>query len=174
MTHKIITVHFTVSENPAIGLIPTIDIYELNLVDPSINPLVIDNGVLTEIGVGWYRYDFQTYDQTKNYVYTIDGGSSLVGGERWKIGGNESYVEDISSEVWNETSTDHHITGSTGGVLQQINLETTAIFYRLTEAWGRLGLDPSKPLITGQTEVSFGDIVMALTEVSGHVTLTRQ
>jgi hypothetical protein len=44
----------------------------------------------------------------------------------------------------------------------------------LAEAWGRLGLDPSKPLITGQTQITFGDIVMALAESGGAITLTRQ
>lgn len=49
-----------------------------------------------------------------------------------------------------------------------------AVAIRLAEAWGRLGLDPSKPLVTGQTQISFGDIVMALTESGGNVTATRQ
>jgi hypothetical protein len=44
----------------------------------------------------------------------------------------------------------------------------------LTEVWGRLGLDPAAPLISGTTEISFGSIVMALTEASGTVTVTRQ
>ena len=45
---------------------------------------------------------------------------------------------------------------------------------RLTEAWGRLGLDPANPLISGQTEISFGSIVMALTGNQTSSTLTRQ
>jgi len=49
-----------------------------------------------------------------------------------------------------------------------------AVAIRLAEAWGRLGLDPSKPLVTGETSITFGDIVMALAESSGNVTLTRQ
>jgi len=44
----------------------------------------------------------------------------------------------------------------------------------LTEAWGRLGLDITAPLVSGQTEISFGSIVMALTEASGNVTCARQ
>lgn len=45
---------------------------------------------------------------------------------------------------------------------------------RLTEAWGRLGLDPANPLISGQTEISFGAIVMALSGNETSSTLTRQ
>ena len=50
----------------------------------------------------------------------------------------------------------------------------TDIAIKLTEAWGRLGLDPSKPLISGQTHISFGAIVMALTGNETSSTLTRQ
>lgn len=45
---------------------------------------------------------------------------------------------------------------------------------RMAEAWGRLGLDPAKPLVTEQTHITFGDIVMALTEGAGETTVTRQ
>jgi hypothetical protein len=45
---------------------------------------------------------------------------------------------------------------------------------RLLEAWGRLGLDPTAPLITGQTTITFGSIVMAMTEAAGNITVTRQ
>jgi hypothetical protein len=50
----------------------------------------------------------------------------------------------------------------------------TNIAIQLAEAWGRLGLDPSKPLISGQTEISFGAIVMALAGNETASTLTRQ
>ena len=48
------------------------------------------------------------------------------------------------------------------------------ITVKLAEAWGRLGLDASKPLVTGDTSITFGDIAMALTESGTNVTLTRQ
>lgn len=44
----------------------------------------------------------------------------------------------------------------------------------LTEVWGRLGLDPSAPLTSGTTQITFGSIVMAMTEAAGSVTVTRQ
>jgi hypothetical protein len=49
-----------------------------------------------------------------------------------------------------------------------------AVATRLAEAWGRLGLDPSKPLVTGQTQITFGDIVMAMTGDQNSSTVTRQ
>ena len=61
---------------------------------------------------------------------------------------------DVANAVWN------HSTG-------------LLIAVRLAEVWGRLGLDPLKPLVTGTTQVTFGDIIMALAETTGQVTLTR-
>lgn len=69
--------------------------------------------------------------------------------------GDGASPADIATAVWN------HTTGATLAV-------------RMAEAWGRLGLDPTKPLVTGNTEITFGDIVMALTEIPNQVTLTRQ
>ena len=45
---------------------------------------------------------------------------------------------------------------------------------RLAEVWGRLGLDPSRPLVQDQTQISFGEVLMALSESSDTVTVTRQ
>jgi hypothetical protein len=53
------------------------------------------------------------------------------------------------------------------------NATGAAVATRLAEAWGRLGLDPSKPLITGTTEISFGAIVMAMTGDETSTTVTR-
>ena len=72
-------------------------------------------------------------------------------------------------------------TASSGGVdyaaladtvWQHQGADTLAL--QLAEVWGRLGLDPSKPLISGQTQISFGDIVMALTGNENQSTVTRQ
>jgi hypothetical protein len=71
------------------------------------------------------------------------------------IGGSGPSAADIADAVWQQT---------TGAVVAT----------RIAEAWGRLGLDPSKPLISGQTEISFGAIVMALTGNETSSTLTRQ
>ena len=69
-------------------------------------------------------------------------------------GGTAPSAGDVADAVWSHSS-------------------ATTMAIRLTEAWGRLGLDPSKPLISGQTEISFGAIVMALTGNETSSTLTR-
>jgi len=71
------------------------------------------------------------------------------------IGGSGVTADQVAEAVWAHTTGD-------------------AVATRLAEAWGRLGLDPSKPLISGQTEISFGAIVMALSGNETSSTLTRQ
>lgn len=70
-------------------------------------------------------------------------------------------VDSIPDSVENANAVWAHMTG-------------IVIAARMAEAWGRLGLDPAKPLVTGQTHITFGDIVMALTEGAGETTVTRQ
>lgn len=124
MPTKILTAHFTTGGVPITGLTPTIDIIEMGTIT---NTLIVSSASLTEVGIGWYRYNFVTYDPTKSYVFTIDGGVSLPACERYKYGGNESYVEDISSEVWNEDLLTHLTVGSTGEALAQIKANTATI-----------------------------------------------
>lgn len=124
---KIITVHYTANGAPMTGLSPVIDIFQLDPVTPTTNTHVVSAGATTEISLGFYRYDFVFYDPTMNYVFSFDGGSALTDCDRYKYGGNESYAEDISQEVWDESAIAHTQTGSTGYVLQQIKADTTTI-----------------------------------------------
>lgn len=127
MATKILTVHFTNSGVPVTGLTPTIDIYELDQLDPNTNPLIVNNGPVTEIGGGWYRYDFTTYEFEKNYAFTFDGGPSLSAFERYKVGGNESYRKDVSDGVWEEQATDHTDVGTLGLLINQTKADTAAL-----------------------------------------------
>jgi hypothetical protein len=127
MAIKILTVHFTNNGSPVTGLSPTVDIYELDPVTPTTNTLVVNNGAAIEIGAGWYRYQFTTYDTSKNYVFTFDGGAGLSAYERYKVGGNETYAEEVSDGVWDEQANTHVQTGSTGLILQQTKADTASI-----------------------------------------------
>ena len=87
-----------------------------------------------------------TYQINVNYTVPVQAqGISTSGGD----------PASIASAVW------AHASGA-------------AVATRLAEAWGRLGLDPSKPLVTGQTSITFGDIALALAEAGGSVTVSRQ
>lgn len=127
MASKLLTVHYTSSGLPKTGLSPVVTIFELNAIDPAVNNAVVIDGAAVEIGSGWYRYDFTSYDRAKNYVFTFDGGASLTAYERYKYGGNESYTEDVAPSVWEQQINAHTVSGSTGLVLSQIKADTTTI-----------------------------------------------
>lgn len=127
MGNKIISASFIGASGPITGLTPRIDIWELDPLVPSNNTQVVNKGALTEVGGGWYRYDFASYDPTKSSLFTIDGGNILDPCDRYQTGGNESYVEDIAPAVWDVPSIDHMVGGSTGETLQLIKSDTTSI-----------------------------------------------
>jgi hypothetical protein len=122
MATKIITVHFTTAGVPATGISPTIDIY-----DVLTNTLIVSGGSMSEIGGGWYKYSFATYSYTSKYVFTFDGGGTLVNVDRYKSSGNESHKEDISYAVLDEPITDHTITGSVADTVSKTKADTTTV-----------------------------------------------
>lgn len=126
MVTKLLTAHFTTNGVPRVGLTPSVVVHELSTIDPLSNPIV-STGTADEIGTGWYRYSFVGYDRVKNYVFTFDGGSTLVAHERYKHGGNETHVEDIAPAVWDEQATNHVANGSVGLTLSQIKADTATI-----------------------------------------------
>jgi hypothetical protein len=80
----LITSFFTENGIPKTGLSPTIRIRDL-----SDNSLVITDAVLTEVGDGYYSYEFVEYDDTKDYAIRTDGGASLNNYERYQSATNE-------------------------------------------------------------------------------------
>ena len=54
------------------GLSPTIDIYDL-----ANNSKVINAASMTEVGAGFYKYDFLGQDSDKDYVAIVDGTASI-------------------------------------------------------------------------------------------------
>lgn len=87
----------------------------------------------------------------------VDNVSLIVGNSAGLISvATSGYApEDVAIAVWNHSSA--------------VQLAT-----RLAESWARLGLDASRPVVQGQTSITFGDIALALTEAGGAVTVARQ
>ena len=175
MANKIITVHFTDSGVPETGLTPTIDIFELSSVNPGINTHVVTAGSTVEIGMGFYRYDFASYDPTKSYVFAFDGGAALTAFDRYKYGGNESYVEDIApiaaDAVWNETHNDHLGAGSTGLTLSQIKADTASIL--ISEVTMTALLNTLLKYERNRTKIDVGASQMIIYDDDGVTPLTR-
>jgi len=71
---------------PKTGLSPVIDIWELD------GTHVINNQAMTEIAGGFYKYNFTSYDATKDYVIRSDS-VTLSGSERYAYSSNEHKKE---------------------------------------------------------------------------------
>lgn len=117
ITTKIITAFICSSSEPALGLTPTIRIWEITT---GVDTLVIIDDPMTEVGDGFYKYVFTGYDQSKNWAMRIDAGAPLTGSERFQVAVNESFEEDISFEVWEEDNTLHTAPNTTGALLNLI------------------------------------------------------
>ena len=126
----IINSFFTDVGVPRTGLSPTIRIWE---VDVSAHSLIVTDAAMIEVGGGFYKYDFTTYDTTKNYVIRSDGGAILADSERYEVAATEelkvedAVITDIVNGVWDEASTSHLTSGSTGEVLSQIKADTGSL-----------------------------------------------
>ena len=84
---------FTNAGIPALGLIPTIDVWDSALNHP------INAQAMTEIAGGWYQYDFVAYNDTVDYVIRADGGAGLADFERYVFASNECDSSIAESEV---------------------------------------------------------------------------
>ncbi len=105
----IFTTYFSESGIPKTGLSPTITLRKV-----SDNSIVVDAQVMTEIGNGWYKYDYVSASNTEDYVGVSDS-ITLAGPERYapiatSIQGNVAslqtditFLKDIDSGKWEIT-----------------------------------------------------------------------
>jgi len=106
---------FTDDSLPKTGLTPTIKIR-----DVSDGSILINGASMTEVGDGFYRYDYTTYDSEKDYAIICDGGISLSDVDRYVYAGNENYIDDISSGVWNENIASITTSGTAGNAQMRV------------------------------------------------------
>ncbi len=83
---------FTNGGLPLTGLSPTIRIRDL-----ADNSLVVTDLSMTEVGDGYYKYNFSAYDLDKDYSIRCDGGDTLPNSDRYTYAGNENYLDDIEN-----------------------------------------------------------------------------
>ena len=72
----IISAYFTDSGAPKTGLSPTVTVYDL-----SDNTKDVDAASMTEVGGGFYKYDWSGFDSSGDYTIICDGGSGLSNSE---------------------------------------------------------------------------------------------
>jgi len=80
----LIMTFFTDNGVPKTGLTPS-----LSIIDSDGN-VAVNAQSMTEISLGFYKYNFSTYDEDKDYGIVSDGGSSLSDNERYKVQSNET------------------------------------------------------------------------------------
>jgi hypothetical protein len=115
----LVTTVFTVDGAPETGLSPLVTIRRVDT-----GAVVINQAAMTEVGGGWYKYDFATYDADLDYAINCDGGASLQDEERYTFGTNDHYKDDIADQVWDELVADHTDVGSTSDELAEIRTKT--------------------------------------------------
>jgi len=119
-----ILAYFSNSGTPATGLTtPTIRIRDL-----SSGSLLVNDSTMTEVGDGFYSYDFTTYDKNKDYSIRCDGTAVLVDTDRYVYAGNENYIDDTVNGIWSEPLSGYSGIG-TAGKVQQCDLYDNIVAY---------------------------------------------
>jgi len=88
-----IVAYFEKQGQPAINLHPVIRIRYVE------TGSIVAEDAMEEIGNGFYRFDFYTYDMTEDYTMLIDGGPELIQSERFLEGATGEYGA-ISSNIY--------------------------------------------------------------------------
>jgi len=73
-----LTAYFTENGAPKTGLSPTVTVWDA--LDASVD---VSAQSMTEIAGGWYKYQWSSFDLTKDYVARADGGEGQPSGERY-------------------------------------------------------------------------------------------
>jgi hypothetical protein len=114
---KFVISPFTINGVPATGLTPTIRIRRVD------TNAIVTTGSMSEVGDGWYKFEFKQYSGTLPYAMRIDGGASVPDGERYVWTGNDSFVEDVF---------DHPPEFHTGTLIPSGTTEETRTFGEMT------------------------------------------
>ena len=89
---------FTENGTPKTGLTPTIDVVDTD------GNVKVNAQSMTEISLGFYKYDFTAYDETLDYCMSADGGVTLANNDRYVFATNETAgvanILKISKNKW--------------------------------------------------------------------------
>ena len=99
-----ITAFFTDKGNPKTGLTPTIRIRDVDSTS-----LEVTDENMSEVGDGWYKFNFTDYNEEKTYSFRADGTTTLVGTDRFVFGTNENnevtQVRKVNTNRWEIVNT---------------------------------------------------------------------
>ena len=80
----LIIAFFTDGGTPKTGLSPTLDVWKTD------GTQVVTAQAMTEIGGGFYKYEYTGYDEDEDYVIRADGTATLSGYDRYVFSTNET------------------------------------------------------------------------------------
>lgn len=147
---------------PAAGLSPKVNIRDL-----STHALVVSAGAMTEIGDGFYSYDFSGYNAAKDYAVLCDGGAALSPGERYA-----SAATTVEGEVTGiKAKTD--VMGGPGGIPWSYTLTNSVTSLPIPDArvWITTDLAGKNVIASGYTN-NFG--VVSFTLEAGPINIWRE
>ena len=82
--------YFTESGVPKTGLTAKVSVWRV-----SDNVKLIDDVNMSEVGGGFYKYNYAGYSPQVEYAIRCDGSSVLSNAERYSFAGNEGFHDDI-------------------------------------------------------------------------------
>jgi len=141
--------YFTQDGQPVTGLSPTTLIKD---VDTGLD--VITSAAMSDIGDGFYRYDFSTHDPNKNYAVTCDS-ITLSGVERYTYASSGEYGEVLDTIESTVTVVDVRTT-----LLRKIQTNRLELFDGATDNWVLYDDDAVTPLLTFSVSDKNGDIIV--------------
>ncbi len=86
------TAVFVIDGVAQLGLSPTVRIIRI-----SDNVVVVTDEAMTEVGDGFYKYEFLTYDYNEEYAVKFDGGAGLDDVDRYIYTGTDQIS---ANDVW--------------------------------------------------------------------------
>lgn len=98
-------VYFAENGSPKALLSPTVDVYR-----DSDAVKVVNAQAMTEIGGGFYKYDFSTYNPEQSYCYVVDS-VTLTGYERYAPGAIEKNHNGLEDVLENSISAKQYLRG---------------------------------------------------------------
>ena len=138
----ILSAYFSNAGVPALGLSATIRVRDL-----SNNSLVVTDAAMTEVGDGFYSYNFVGYVPAKEYVIRADGGATLSGADRYSIGRNSNYIADIEASAVLAKE-------STVALIPTTPLLSTDARLNTLAQESTVGAIPTNPLLTTDTRLN--------------------
>jgi len=95
----IIVAFFTDGGSPKLGLTPVMDVWKID------GTHTVSGTNMVEVNGGFYYYDFTGYNETEDYCFRADGGTTLSANDRYVYGTNE--VGQVTTDITNvKTKTD--------------------------------------------------------------------